>query len=87
MKNWIETRKLYIEDHLSKPLIQPQRRINALNAIEKLFQDNASNLLKDKNIFIILSKDEFLKKYKKWKGKSLSSAERSVINGIYKFSN
>lgn len=87
MKNWIETRKLYIKDHLSKPLIQPQRRINALNAIEKAFKENAPDLFKEQNIFNIIPKDGFLMKYKNWKGAPLSNAEKSVINGLYEITN
>lgn len=86
MKNWEEAKKAYVKDHLSKPLKQPQRRLSALNAIEKIFQDKFPQILRDQNLFKTLSKDTFLKKYQNGKGKPLSSAEKSVINGLYNFS-
>jgi transcription elongation factor SPT5 len=35
MKTWIEAKNAYTKDHMNKDLKQPERRINALIAIEK----------------------------------------------------
>lgn len=86
MKNWMQATNGYIKDHLSKKLEQPERRLNALIAIEKIFREKFPELLKDEDVFINISKMYFLKLYECLKGSSLSSAEKSVINGLYKFS-
>jgi hypothetical protein len=86
MKNWQQAKEAFIKDHLSKSLEQPERRLNALKAIEKIFQGKFPELLNDKNVFDNFKKMYFLKLYECLKGRSLSSAEKSVINGLYKFS-
>ena len=86
MKNWQQAKETYIKDHLSKSLEQPERRLNALKAIEKTFQENFPELLNDKNVFQNIKKMYFLKLYECLKGSSLSGAEKSVISGLYKFS-
>lgn len=85
MKNWSEAKSAYIKDHLSKPLKQPERRLHALAAIKRAFNEKDSGVLKDKDLFSKLNQDAFLKKYLGLKGKALSNAEKSVIRGIYKF--
>ena len=86
MKNWKQTKEEYIKDHLSKKMAQPERRINALNAIERTFQEKFPELLDDKNVFENISKMYFIKLYECLKGRSLNGAENSVITGLYKFS-
>ncbi len=87
MKNWTQTKNDYIKDHLSKSLEQPERRLNALTAIEKTFKEKFPELLNDEDVFTNIKKMYLLKLYECLKGSSLSSAEKSVINGLYKFSN
>jgi hypothetical protein len=86
MKNWKQAKEAYIKDHLSKALGQPERRLNALSAIEKVFSEEFPELLADKEVFINIKKVYLTKLYESLKGTSVSSAEKSVINGLYKFS-
>jgi hypothetical protein len=85
MKNWKQAKDAYIKDHLSKELEQPERRLNALKAIEKTFQEEFPKLLKDDEVFNNIKKNYMLKLYECLKSSSLSSAEKSVFNGLYKF--
>lgn len=87
MKNWKQAKQKYIEDHLSKTLAQTKRRLDALQAIELLIETARPELLKDENLFGNIDKPSFLKMYETIKSTVLSSAEMSVINGLYKFSN
>lgn len=86
MNTWKITKEKYIRDHNSKPLQQPQRRINALNAIENILQTKYPGLLKDELLFRNMNKADMLYKYQKAKGKPLSGAEKAVIHGLYKYS-
>lgn len=86
MKNWKQTKDLYVKDHLAKTLEQPERRINALNAIEKVFNDKFPELLNDEQVFTNIAKVYLIKLYECLKGNSLSSAEKSVFTGLYNFS-
>lgn len=85
MKNWNQAKAAYIKDHLSKTLEQPERRLNALSAIEKTFRNKFPELLVDESIFQNISKMYLLKLYECMKGNDLSSAEKSVFTGLYKF--
>lgn len=85
MKNWKQAKQKYIEDHLSKTLAQTKRRLDALKAIELLIETTRPELLKDENLFENMDKSTFLKMYEVIKKAELSSAEKSVINGLYKF--
>lgn len=87
MRNWTQTKKAYIKDHLSKYLRQPERRLNALAAIERKFAEEFPELLKDEHVFMNIKKMYFLKLCECLKGSLLSNAEKSVVNGLYKFSN
>ena len=86
MNNWENTKRAFLRDHLTKPLAESERRLNALAAIEKVFKDEFPDLLKDEDVFMNIKMMYFLKLYECLKGKILSSAEKSVIYGLYKFS-
>jgi hypothetical protein len=86
MKNWPQAKEAYIKDHLSKALEYPERRLDALKAIEKTFQEKFPELINDRNLFENIKKVYFLKLYECLKGSPLSGAENSVITGLYKFS-
>jgi hypothetical protein len=86
MKNWEQAKEFYTKDHLVKSLEHPERRLNALKAIEKTFKEKFPELLNDDDVFMNITKMYFLKLYQCLKGSSLSGAEKSVIAGLYKFS-
>lgn len=86
MKNWKQAKEAYIKDHLTKTLDQPERRLNALAAIEKVFSQKFPELLKDDQVFTNIKKMYLVKLYECLKGTTASSAEKSVITGLYKFS-
>ena len=86
MRNWKQAKEAYIKDHLSKTLAQPERRLNALKAIEHVFSQQFPELLADNKVFINIKEMYLIKLYECLKGTSLSSAEKSVFNGLYKFS-
>lgn len=86
MNTYLKSKQLYIADHLSKKLLQPERRLNALSAIERIIQANSPEILQSDNLFKKFDKNGFLKQYHEWKGKPLSGAEKSVIVGIFKLS-
>jgi hypothetical protein len=86
MKNWKQAKKEYIKDHLSQNMAQPERRINALAAIENILNEQFPALLKDDEVFTNIKRMYFIKLYECLKGPALSDAEKSVINGLYKFS-
>lgn len=86
MKNWKQTKQMYIKDHLTKTIKQPGRRLNALKAIEKVFKEKFHEMLKDENVFQHISKMYLIKLYECLKGRGVNGAEKSVFNGLYKFS-
>lgn len=85
MKTFKEAKASYINDHLSKDLAQPQRRLNALAAIEDTIMQNEPSLLAAGNLFEKYDKHSFQIQYAEWKNKPLSGAEKSVIVGLFKF--
>lgn len=85
MKNWKQAKQAYITDHMKKPLAAHSIRLNALKKIESVMQAHAQDLLVE-TFFRGIAKNDFLKLYEKWKGIPLNGAEKSVINGLYKFS-
>ena len=85
MKTWQETKKAYIKDHLSKPLKAHNIRLSALSKIENAIKNKNAEYLKDDEIFMKFNKEAFLDFYTSLKGTHLNSAEKSVINGLYKF--
>jgi hypothetical protein len=85
MKTFKEAKASYINDHLSKDLAQPQRRLNALAAIEKTIIQKEPSLLAAANLFKKYDKHSFRIQYAEWKNKPLSGAEKSVILGLFKF--
>jgi hypothetical protein len=86
MKNWKQAKVAYTKDHLSKSLVQPERRLNALDSIENTFRNKFPELLKDDNVFQNINKMYLSKLYECMKGRDLNSAEKSVFTGLYKFS-
>lgn len=86
MKNWNQAKKDYIKDHLSKNLSDHNIRLNALRKIETVFSDNFSEPLYDEKVFQNISKIYLMKLYECLKGYGLNGAEKSVFNGIYRFS-
>ncbi len=86
MNNWRKAKEAYIKDHLTKQLASPKIRLNALTAIEKNFKEKFPEPLTDENVFLNISKVYLMKLYECLKGKELNGAEKSVFNGLYKFS-
>ena len=74
-------------EHLSKNLAESERRLNALKAIEKAMKNNDPDLMTGVEMFVKFNKTRFAEQYEIWKGSSLSGAEKSVILGLFKFSN
>ncbi len=85
MRNWKQSRELYVNNHLSQQLANPERRLNALKVIERIFKVKYPQPLLDENIFSNISKVYLLKLYECLKEKPLTGAEKSVFNGLYKF--
>lgn len=86
MRTFYESKAAYIADHITKPLVEPKIRLNAFKSIERVFKAKFPDALLDKELFDNINKMYFLKLYECLKGRSLSGAEKSVINGLYKFS-
>lgn len=86
MKTYQQTKAAYIADHIAKPLAQPERRLSALESLEKKFKAKYPEALQDKMLFANISKPYFTKLYECLKGNALSGADKSVITGLYKFS-
>jgi hypothetical protein len=87
MNTYSKSKQLYIADHLSKNLAQPERRLNALKAIEKVLENSDPDLLNSAELFVKYYKTSFADQYEIWKGSPISGAEKSVITGLFKFSN
>ncbi len=86
MNNWTKLKNLYVKDHLSKDyLATPGRRLNAIEAMEKLLQQHFPHIIKQPKFLRQIPKDQFMREVQLKKGSNLSSAEKSVINGLYKF--
>ncbi|MDY0343371.1 MAG: hypothetical protein RBR28_07345 [Lentimicrobium sp.] len=87
MNSYNKSRQLYIADHLSKNLTQPERRLNALKAIEAVLTNKNPDLMNGAELFVKYDKTGFADQYEIWKGSAISGAEKSVIAGLFKFSN
>ena len=85
MDNWTKLKNLYVKDHESKVLTSPQTRLNALDRIEKLFQQHFPHIIKQPKFLKQIPKDQFMKEVQLKKGSNLNSSEESVIHGFYKF--
>jgi len=85
METWENLKKLYIDDHCSKGLKQPGIRLKALTSVEKLLKNCYPEIIRNPHILKLLDKQEFLEGLARYKGGNLSSAEKSVINGLIKF--
>jgi len=84
--NWTKLKNLYVSDHLSKgDLATPQRRLDAIEAIEKILQQYLPQFIKQQKFLKKIPKDEFMQMVRDKKGAKLSGADKSVINGLYKF--
>lgn len=86
MSTFYKAKAAYITDHKAKPLAQPERRLNALAAMENVFKEIFPEVLQDKSLFDNITKTYFSKLYECLKGSPLSGADKSVITGLYKFS-
>jgi hypothetical protein len=86
MKPWENLKKLYIDDHCSKDLKQPGIRLNALSSIEKLLHKYFPDIIENPEKLTTTDKQEFMERLARHKGIDLNSAEKSVINGLIKFS-
>jgi hypothetical protein len=86
MKNWKQSRALYIKDHLTKDLANHAIRLNALKKIESVFAAKFSEPLNDNAVFDNINKAYLMKLYECLKGHAVNGAEKSVFNGLYKFS-
>lgn len=87
MKSYLEAKNGYIKDHLSKPLKAPNIRLGALNNIEEALNKDNHKLLDGSTLFQKFTKESLTDYYLKLKGKPLNSAEKSVVYGLFKFSN
>lgn len=87
MNTYSRSKQLYIADHLSKKLTEPDRRLNALKAIEKVINLKNPGLLNGVALYEKFDKNGFAEQYEIWKGLPLSGAEKSVIIGLFRFSN
>ncbi len=86
MDNWTKLKKLYVNDHNAKDyLVSPERRLNAIESLEKLLNQYLPEFIKQPKFLRQIPKEEFMQKVKDRKGSILSGAEKSVINGLYKF--
>lgn len=86
MDNWTKLKTLYVKDHASKEyLATPERRLNATEALESLLKQRLPQFIKQPKFLKQLPKEEFKQMVRDKKGSNLSSAEISVINGLYKF--
>lgn len=85
MKTWQEVKEAYLKDHLSNKLKTPNRRVSALNNIENAITNKNPEYLKGDEMFTKFDRNAFLDFYESLKGTHLNSAEKSVINGLYKF--
>lgn len=87
MKSYLEVKDAYVKDHLSKPLKAPNIRLGALNNIEKAIRKENNKLLEGGTLFKKFTKESFSNYYLSLKDRPLNSAEKSVIHGLFKFSN
>ncbi len=86
MDNWTKLKKLYVDDHRSKEyLTTPERRLNAVDALEKVLKQQLLQFVKQPKFLKQMPKDSFMKMVQEKKGSNLSIAEKSVINGLYRF--
>jgi hypothetical protein len=86
MKNWKQAKADYLNDHLSKELANHPIRLNAFKRIESVFAEKFPKPLKDHSVFDNITKPYMMKLYECLKGYALNGAERSIFNGLYKFS-
>ncbi len=86
MDNWTKLRKLYVEDHKAKDFLATrQRRSDAADAMEQFLAHNLPHFVNQPKFLNKIPKEEFTQMIRDKKGANLSSSEKSVINGLYKF--
>ena len=86
MDNWTKLKTFYVKDHTAKGyLATPERRLNAVDALERLLKQHLPQFIKQPKFLKQIPKEEFVQMVQDKKGSNLSSAEKSVINGLYKF--
>jgi len=84
--NWKKLKNFYLKDNLDKKkLVTPQTKVDALNAIEAIMNTHFPEFVKQPKFLKQIPSEQFLRELKLKKGKDLSAAEISVINGFYKF--
>ena len=84
---WEEVRDMYIADHVEKDLKQQERRPNSIKVIEKIFKREIPQIMHTSRYLTWMGKyriGEVVKSSKK--SKTLSGADESVLNGLFKFS-
>ena len=86
MKTWDEAKLAYLNDHLKKSLKYPDIRLRSLNYIEAALKEQHPHLLDGNKLFTTFNKVEFGALYAHMKGRRLNSSDKSVIHGLYKFS-
>lgn len=76
----------YIKDHLAKTYLkQPERRLRALDAIEALLRSQHPEYIDDPMRIYNMGKDKSKIQLAEMKGSNLSSAEKSIITGLFKY--
>lgn len=86
MDKWKNLKNLYLKDNIDKKkLVTPKSKVDALENIDALMVTHFPQIVKQPKFLKQIPVDQFLKELKWKKGSVLSSAETSVINGIYKF--
>ncbi len=74
LSSWNKMKEAYLKDHLSKDLKEPQRKVNALLAIERLLKEKSPDIM-NKESFQKLGKEGVIQQILKMKQSPLSSAE------------
>ena len=87
MKNWEQTKRAFLNDHLSKRLVFPDQKLRSLQYIESAIKRSYPLLLEDKDLFKNLTESDFIELYTSLKGRRINRFDKSVIHGLYKFSN
>ena len=86
MDNWIKLKNLYLKDNKGKDnLASAERRLNAADTLEMLLKQQFPQFIKQPKFLKQIPKEEFMQMVMLKKGSNLSSSEKSVINGLYKF--
>ena len=83
---WQIIKESYIKDHLAKRYLkQPERRLRALDATEALLRSQHPEYIDDPMRICNMGKDKLKIQLAEMKGSNLSSAEKSIITGLFKY--